>query len=1007
MIAKPAIGSGLRAFLGLSEGEGPRALRLVSLIFVMSLGLVLLKAAQSGIFLVSYPRTMIPWAFAASAVLLATLSMATVPLAARLGPSRLAGRTLVVAAVAVLALRVALHLRVPHAKFALYVVIEALCGVLLIQVWSVVSEATNARSAKRLLPVAGIGASTAWTVGGLLVPLIIKLLSASALLVLSPALFFVAYAIVRRVMAIDLGDAREKGRARAGLVAEWRAGLSFVRRVPLMRVGVILSVLALLTEQLMDFQLMSAARERYGAPGDCAAFFGTYYGVTSAVSIVLLVGLSGRLLSNLGATKALGLTPGLTVVAALAAVISPIFPVIVALRATDRVLKQSTWSAAMEQTQTPLPVVRRAQARALTRGVLAPLAYAVAAVCLAMVPEHVELRWLALVTAALCVVMTLAIAIGVRRSYESALRRAIDDRSLDLDRAPVSRLDADACRAVARELMSPDEGRASLAAEVLGSSRTPLAIGALRAGLMSPSPAVRGASAEGLAQLAAGGATDAIAELAARDPDAHVRRVAAEALRKLMPLPPRARAALVEAEGDDDPEVAAAAIVTSLLDRGEDLLHLLEAEPRVAQAALLALPPALGHDAAAHERLARVLGPEVDVGVRRAAIAAIARLRVTPLLPRLVALVDDPDVGADVAVELANWDGAGDPAASALGDADVASRDRITRALGWVMERGERAPLGRALLDPLLEREVAQAYRFHAVLAGVAHDDGKPDWTVDPAFAFLGGELERRIDEAKTRILRLLALLGRRDVVRAVEFGMRQSSAAMDARVAELLELSLDADLARRVVPLFDRITLRERAAVAKRLGFGFSDDVGDPLHALVELGDPHLLGAAAVTYRERFRSRFPSVYEGLSQVIPLFERMTFLRTVPLFSGLSGDDLRLVAERVDAVEVHEGELVFKKGDPGDDLYLVLRGELVVRDGATEIARVGEREFFGELSVLDHEPRSADVVAAEDATLLRLRRADLAELMQRRPRIQEAILLVLVRRLRTVNQRVAH
>ncbi len=1006
MSPRGGAGEGLRAFLGLAEGEGPRALRLVSLIFVMSLGLVLMKAAQSGIFLVSYPRTMIPWAFAASAALLAMLSMGTVPLAARLGPSRLAGRTLLAAGAAVLGLRLALYLRVPHAKFALYVVIEALAGVLLIQVWSVVSEATNARSAKRLMPVAGIGASTAWTLGGLLVPLIIRALSASALLVLSPALFLVAYAIVRRVMALDLGEGREKGRARAGLVSEWRAGLSFVRRVPLMRVGVVLSVLALLTEQLMDFQLMSAARERYGAPGDCAAFFGTYYGVTSAVSILLLVGLSGRVLATLGATKALGLTPSLTALAAIAAVVAPLFPVIVALRATDRVLKQSTWSAAMEQTQTPLPVVRRTQARALTRGVLAPLAYAAAAVCLAMVPEHVELRWLALVTACLCGVMALAIAFGVRRSYESALRRAIDDRSLDLDRAPASTLDADACRAVARELMSEDEGRASLAAEVLGSSRTPLAIGALRAGLMSPSAAVRGASAEGLANLRARGATDAIAELAARDPDADVRRVAAEALRQLAPLPPRARAALEEAERDPDPEVAAAAIVTALLDKGEDLLHLLDGEPHVAEAALVALPPALGHDAAAHERLARAVSASSDVAVRRAAISAIARLRVTPLLPLLVGLVDDPDVGSDVAVELANWDGAGDPAASALGDADVASRDRITRALGWVLERGERAPLGRALLDPLLEREVAQAYRLHAVLAGVAHDDGQADWKIDPAFAFLGGELERRIDEAKARLLRLLALLGRRDVVRAVEFGMRRSSAAMDARVAELLELSLDADLARRIVPLFDRVTLRERALAARRLGFGFSADVGDPLHALVELGDPHLLGAAAVTYRERFRSRFPSVYEELTPLIPLFERMTFLRTVPLFSGLSGDDLRLVAERVDAVEVDDDDLVFKKGDPGDDLYLVLRGELAVRDGATEIARLGEREFFGELSVLDHEPRSADVVARGGATLLRLRRGDLSELMHRRPRIQEAILLVLVRRLRAVNQRVA-
>ena len=53
--------------VGLAEGEGGRATRLLGLVFAMSSALVLLKAAQSGIFLSAYPRKMIPWAFAASA----------------------------------------------------------------------------------------------------------------------------------------------------------------------------------------------------------------------------------------------------------------------------------------------------------------------------------------------------------------------------------------------------------------------------------------------------------------------------------------------------------------------------------------------------------------------------------------------------------------------------------------------------------------------------------------------------------------------------------------------------------------------------------------------------------------------------------------------------------------------------------------------------------------------------------------------------------------------------
>ena len=113
-----------------------------------------------------------------------------------------------------------------------------------------------------------------------------------------------------------------------------------------------------------------------------------------------------------------------------------------------------------------------------------------------------------------------------------------------------------------------------------------------------------------------------------------------------------------------------------------------------------------------------------------------------------------------------------------------------------------------------------------------------------------------------------------------------------------------------------------------------------------------------------------------------------------------------MAEIVESIELGKGQVVFRKGDPGDDLYVVLHGTIEIRDGKIQLATLGPREFFGELSVIDHEPRSADAIAIDDAQLLRLRSADLAELMHRRPQIQEQFLVVLARRLREVTQRVS-
>ncbi|MCS6901194.1 MAG: cyclic nucleotide-binding domain-containing protein [Myxococcales bacterium] len=1035
-----AVLSQIERWLGLADGEGGRATRLLALVFTLSSALVLLKAAQSGIFLAAYPKAMIPWAFAVSAVTLATLSLLSVPMAARLGPVRLTSWTLGTAAASLLLLWGLLWAHLPHAPFALYVVIEAFCGLLLIQVWSVVSEATNARSAKRLLPVAGVGATMAWTVVGLLVPGITHLTGAPGLLLLAPLLLLGCLGLVRAVASQDLsGESRMMVR-RAPMLQEWKEGFSFVRDVPLMRIMALLSVLSLVSEQLMDYQMMAAARERYGAPSAVASFFGTYYGITSAISLLSLLSVSGRTLASLGASRSLLLVPSVAALGAFAATLFPSFWPVVLMRASDRVLKQSLWSSASEQTQTPLPVLRRAQARALIRGVIAPAGYAVAALGLAALPPSFENRWLALATAVVCTIMAALIFLEVRRAYQRALQQALDDRKLDLRGNTSSPLDADACAALVGELHSPDPRRAALATELLRANPTQAAAEALLLALEHPTATVRLLAVEGLEKRPIPSTLGTLRRLVREDHDPQVRKAALRALRGY----PEARSVVEGALEDPEPSTAAAARVTlALLEAGSSavngtlLLPLLKSgELIVVREALGALAPACGDVPEVLEQLRELLlhGP---IAIRREVLQAVTRLRLSALIPTMMKLLEDPDLAAEVAASLTEWSSdavvplevalgqerqehrlvagliAMAPGASVgttiilrlLSHTSSSVRERATRVISRVVREGKRPPLGAAVA-PLLDQELASAYRLSCVLGGLAHDDGTPDWEIEPTFAFLAGEVERRILQARARVLHLLALMGNARMVWGVEFGLRRTSAAIDAKVAELLELVLEPGLAKRVVPLFERLSLREQAEIARKLGVLDEGALQDPMQTLVNLEDDHLLGCAAWTYGNRFAERFPKVYEGLAPVLPLFERMTFLRSVPLFSELSGEDLRSVAEIVEYVDFPSEATIFRKGDPGEDLYLIVEGRVAIRDGKVELNQLGEREFFGELAVLDREPRSADVVCLCDTRLLRLRGADLGELMARRPPICEQILLVLVRRLRALTQRVA-
>ncbi|MDQ3035577.1 MAG: hypothetical protein M3Y87_24435, partial [Myxococcota bacterium] len=486
------------AWLDVPEGQGARAVRMLALVFLMSAALSLMKAAQSGIFLAAYPRSAIPWAFAASSVLLASVSAVAVAFTQRLGTARLGSIALSWTALAVLALRLLLAVQLPSealssaVPFAVYVVIEAASGVLVIQVWAIASAATDARSARRLLPIAGLGAGAAWTISGLAVHPIVGVIGAEGLLLAAPVLLGLAWIVARAVARLDLDvrDRRGSRSARAPLGDAFR----FVAKVPLLRMMALLSILALVVEEVMDFHVMATARETLGDADAISAFFGRYYAITSAIGMLLLAGPAARILGALGATRALIATPLVIAIAALIATFVPGLAAAVVLRGVGRVLKQSLWSNAQEQMQTPLAHARRAQARAAVRGVLAPAGYAIAALALAAIPEHVDERWLAAIVLVLSVGMVIVIATAARPTYLAALERAVDERRLFLDarRAPrLTPLDRDALMLLDREIRGADPARAMLAAEVLGLTREEIHVDRIALALAHADPGVR------------------------------------------------------------------------------------------------------------------------------------------------------------------------------------------------------------------------------------------------------------------------------------------------------------------------------------------------------------------------------------------------------------------------------------------------------------------------------------------------------------------------------------
>jgi hypothetical protein len=128
-------------------------------------------------------------------------------------------------------------------------------------------------------------------------------------------------------------------------------------------------------------------------------------------------------------------------------------------------------------------------------------------------------------------------------------------------------------------------------------------------------------------------------------------------------------------------------------------------------------------------------------------------------------------------------------------------------------------------------------------------------------------------------------------------------------------------------------------------------------------------------------------------------EKVLLLKGVSMFSATSEDTLADVASVLEEMELRPGELVFSKGDPGQSMYIVVSGRVRVFDGGKTINFLGEREIFGELALLDPEPRSASVESAEETRLFRLDRDTLFELMTDNVGVVSGIMQVLCKRLR--------
>ena len=137
-------------------------------------------------------------------------------------------------------------------------------------------------------------------------------------------------------------------------------------------------------------------------------------------------------------------------------------------------------------------------------------------------------------------------------------------------------------------------------------------------------------------------------------------------------------------------------------------------------------------------------------------------------------------------------------------------------------------------------------------------------------------------------------------------------------------------------------------------------------------------------------------------------EMIDMLRKVPLFSELNENELKAIASLANSLDIPKKNIVFQEFDLGDSMYVILHGEVKVSTYSADgrevvLALLGVGSFFGELSLLDAEPRSATVTPMIDSKLAHIRRRDLVPLLLEQPAITLKILSETASRLRRTSR----
>ncbi len=927
----------------------------------------------------------------------------------------------------------------------LYIFVDVSWTVFLIMFWSLASHLYDAITAKRIFTIIASGWTAAMILSGWLTPIILQFIDIRHFLLvwigLLTAIFFVLRMVYSKYLRVS--PVRKKN---DGEEPTFSDTCFEIKSSAYLRLLVAATVLHWLVLYLIDFYTAKTAATTYSDAKALAAFFGKIIGVAGTIALTVQLLIAGRLIKRFGVALVFVLFPVFVAFGAIPMTVDIVLGTIVIARITEYALGISIYDTAFQLLYSPISDEWRTKVRTFMDGSVKPVTVIVSGILIAVLAKFLPVTYfpfLFLTVVLLFVLVALRIRNEYGRILVSHLRQ--DGTKTDSGITADTPIESEHSLMLIREgLKSENEDTVVFTLDVLARSRHDEYLSQVARLIQDGRQGVRIAAMRALARIgniqklpgikfiledrteSLGEAVDTYAAFLQKDsapemkrflehPDVHVRLAACENIIRyqMAELLDRGLAELRKSLHGDPLKIKAIGIIGKykvgvLLDELIDVFN--RAVPNGVKISIVdafqyfhedrvmgILFSALENDTVSH----RAVLSCKEIGNHQPSLVLSRPDRFSPIRMRFIPSILEDMEWKPIEAFFNTW----------LMDAGQAGY--VVQALA----HRKRKNLPFSVSEPVIDGFISGVLKTIAVLQYATAFLESAD--TEGHFTLISSQCKTNDRALKANLFAALSLRYDMNKMDLIFTCLQSHDVKYRALGLETIENILPRQQAAQIVPLFDNLPLMEIGDLVHEkyaMHFRLMDEVRAFLTAL---DDPWLNLAILHGGRESVLAgsleHLPLPFgEGEDIMLQVMDKVFFLKSIPLFSELSVDELFRLAELAQEKKFAPHSIVFNEGEFGDSLYLIISGSVNIcktkeipneqKKQEIILATLKEKDCFGEMAILSGEPRSATVKANAPLTTLEIDKENFSDYMRSRPQVSEAIIKVLIQRLRAASAR---